>query len=57
MDDLKSVISGVCKMVAYYELVSQTERDSQLYTILSATVEDSCHWVHNIIIMSHIVDS
>lgn len=42
------VIDGLCNLVSFYELVSRAKPDSQLHAILTATVEESCHWVSRI---------
>ena len=46
-EDLDSVIDSVCKLVSLYELVSSTNSGSNLHTVLSANLEDSCNWVSN----------
>lgn len=44
---LQTLMEGVCELVAFYEHVSRTNNGSQLHSLLTANVKDSCQWVSN----------
>lgn len=48
-ENLLTLMEGVCELVTFYEHVSRTNSGSQLHTLLTANVKDSCQWVsHNV---------
>ena len=46
--NLDTLIDAVCKVVSFYEMVSNTITGSELHAVLTANVEDSCHLVGDI---------
>ena len=42
---LPSVLEGVCDLVSVYELISKVDSGSDLHTLLTENVVDSCTWV------------
>ena len=42
---LRSVLEGVCDLVSVYDLISKVDNVSDLHTLLTQNVVDSCNWV------------
>ena len=42
---IPSVLEGVCDLVSVYELISKVDSGSDLHTLLTQNVVDSCTWV------------